>query len=169
MASDKTKDTAKTEQGNLPAVAAKDQTLITYDDLMSYINTAREEAQTDPAAIERRIFEDMLAAESADDLFSPQTVVSSKDLFDVPMVITGVDFLRSDYGEGDGIYAIITADVQGKRTKVSCGARTPMMQLLIAREKGWLPLTLKFQRSLKATEAGFYPTNLIPAVVEDPF
>lgn len=143
--------------------------VLTFEDLKEMLTAARDEATIDPEAVEKRIFEQMLQATSVEDLLVPQQVTSWKDILDTPVLVRDVSFLKSDYGEGDQLYAIVQGDVAGKATTISCGARTPMVQLLIMRHQKWFPTLLQLTKSPRPTAAGYHPLNLLPATVEEPF
>lgn len=166
------KETSTTEPGTAVEPESRDDASVarlTFNDLKEMLTAARDEATLDPEAVEKRIFEQMLNARSVEELLVPQQVESWSKMLDTPVLVREVSFMQSDFGDGDQLYAIIQGSVAGKPTTLSCGARTPMVQLLIMRSQGWFPALLQLCKSPRPTEAGFYPLNLLPATVEEPF
>lgn len=170
MANDK--DQAPKAKASTDIEPAKPNKLaeLSFVDLKSLLEKAKDDAVTNPAEIEERIFQQMLQANSLEELLTPQQVISWRDILDEPVTVKSVRFNESDFGDGDGIYAVIDGEIGGKPVVLSCGARTPMIQLLIAQHQGWLPARLILTQSLRKTAAGYYPLNMLPAPAqEDPF
>lgn len=167
MAKPKDDETADTPGMSVEPVAENRLATMDFIDLKSLLTKAKDDATVDPAEIEARIFEQMLRATSLDELLTPQTVLSWRDMLDTPVLVKSVRFNESDFKDGLGLYAIMDAEVDGQSVIMSCGARTPMVQLLIAQHQGWLPARLMLQKSLRATSEGYYPLNMLPAPAEE--
>jgi hypothetical protein len=96
-------------------------------------------ASSDPEIVTREILERIMNAETFDDAFVPQEVASWQDMLDTPVRVIDFKFNKSAL-ENQAIYAVVElALVDGGEVKtVTCGGRNVMMQLVKAKEKGWL-------------------------------
>lgn len=154
----------------VPAPAASPATVdarLTVEELKGMLLKAQDEVSVSPEDVEREIFERMLNAESVEELFGSTSVLKWGDNLNVPVLVESVKFNGSDFKDGLGLYAVVTGKMAGKTVNLSLGARTPLVQLLIARERGWLPYRVMLEKAARPTEAGYFPLNLIPATAED--
>lgn len=112
----------------------------------------------DPEAMSRAIMERILAAQSFEEVFVPQSIAAWRDvLLDVPVVVTDVHFNRSSYEQGAPVYAIVdVVDPNGETRSVHCGGANVLAQLVVGLKNGWL---LEEKRPVKLvtkeTGAGF--------------
>lgn len=145
---------------------------LSFVELQRQIIASVNESVEDPAVIEERIFRQMMEATTPEEILGAGAVTSWRDNLDTPVLVHGVRFNRSDFGGGEQLYAIVDGTLRGKRVTLSCGARTPMQQLLVFQHKDLLPYRMMLTQSPRPTADGFYPLSLIPASAdtqEEPF
>lgn len=153
----------KAGESNSPAVTTR----LTVEELKGMLLKAQDEATVDPEEVERNIWERMLNAESAEELFGSTSVMQWGENLGVPVLVQDVKFNGSDFADGLGLYAVVTGKIGGKTVNLTLGARTPLIQLLIARDKGWLPYKVMLEKSARPTAKGYFPLNLTPATDQD--
>ena len=147
----------------------------TAADVVAYIEdptSVRISFTQDPEEIRRRIDQQLLEAESLDDLLGGGSeVISAKQYLGKPFQLLSVDFRPSDYEEGEGLPFYVVAQIAtaaGERQALSCGARSVVQKMALAASKGWLPAWVKIVEG-KATAAGYKPLDLAKASGPDEF
>ena len=101
----------------------------------------------DPELVSRQIVERLLAAETFEELFQPQSVPAWRDMMDVPVFVRDVKLNRSTIAGSTGapVYAVCELERldNASRVTVTCGGRNVLAQLVKAMEKGWLDRPVK--------------------------
>lgn len=118
----------------------------------------------DPDAVTARIVNRILEG-TADEAFTPQTVVKGKELVNVGFRLEAVDWASSDFEEGPGVFAIGTAALledtfagsRGDVVKISLGGAQVVAQLYKAVTADTLPRDLVIRQTDKPTKRGYYP------------
>lgn len=79
------------------------------------------------------------------------------------LIITGARPLRSTFEDGPSCYLIIDAVIKadGRRIRVTTGAKAVQAVILAHIARGWLPFEAMFEIRRVATRRGFYPLNLV--------
>lgn len=105
-----------------------------------------------------QIVAQILNAKDADEVLGGRTATHALDVLDVPLVLTGVHFQKSDFdGAGPQFYAVldvVTADGEG--IPVTCGAKNVIAQAWRLEDLNALPLKIVIRRSAKPTANGFH-------------
>lgn len=119
----------------------------------------------DPEAQERRIIEQLLGAETTEDILTAGQVTPLEAIFGVGITVTGLRASESDFPDGSKVYLHIEATVidTGQRVTLACGARDVMLKLVRLHQRGMLPVDVVIRRADKPTKRGFYPIFLTPA------
>lgn len=103
-------------------------------------------------------------ATTGEDVFAENELLSVKEHYGETFVVQRIVSVRnSDFDEagGLGIYLIVEATtVNGELVKLAVGAKDPIGKLVKLHELGAFPWAVVFERSTKATKAGFYPVNM---------
>jgi hypothetical protein len=91
--------------------------------------------------------------------------VKAEDLEQVPLIVTGVRWMRSTFEEGPSVYAVLDAERidNEEAVKVTCGSVNVMTQLLRLQTMGAFPQKVKIVKSARPTKSGYYPYWLQPA------
>ena len=104
----------------------------------------------DPEQVSRAILERILEAETADDIFRPQTLSSWRECIDRPAQVYGFHLNRSTFEGSEGrtnptVYAVVDLEWldDGERESVTCGGRNVMMQLIQAMRHNLFPVKVK--------------------------
>lgn len=155
------KSTSTPEADNTPSVRPTGE----VEAFLAYME-ARVAAGSDIAS---RVLE----ADSLEGIFQAAVgeATKARDIIGVPILVTAVDWLGSDYSnEGESAYdcfVVVTATTtDGESVKVTCGAATVMQQLYKLVVGGHLPAAVSFDKTAKATKAGFFPLFLRDARLE---
>ena len=105
------------------------------------------------------------SATSGADLFAASELEKVNDHLGETLVIQSLDAVRnSDFEEagGLGIYLIVTAtDVDGVLMRLGVGSADAVGKIVALAELDSLPWAVAFERSTKATRAGYFPINLV--------
>lgn len=119
--------------------------------------------ETDPADAAQTIVREILAGETADDVLGSSDPVGAKDILDQPITIHGGRFVRSDYSEGVGVYAVadVTSHNTGERFKVTMGAANIVAQLFRLAELHAFPVDVKIVEAKRPTADGYRPQRLV--------
>ncbi len=129
-----------------------------YDFIEKLINSMGDIVVTTPEEVTQSISERLLKAESLEQLLSPQSTVEAKSILGKPIVVTDVHWNRSTLADNEGqVYAVIDAIIDGVPAAVTTGSRTIMIQVLKAKQAGWLPMDVQIKESPQRTAAGFKP------------
>lgn len=124
---------------------------------------------TDPKDAANAIVQRILAAETLEDVFRLQGTLSADDIQDRVFDLIGVQFRDSDYEDGVGVYAFISALFHdtGEVAPITCGGSNVCAQLLkasqiIGFQEDGETLTqpypgLKLVKADKPTKRGYYP------------
>lgn len=132
---------------------------VTSEALGRFLATATEVAQEDPEAISLAIVERILNATSVEEVLTPNQVVHARDIIGVPLNVTGIRWLESDFESGPGMYAImdcVRADTDAHLV-VSCGGQNVLAQLWKLNDLGAFPARVVIQQAPRPTKAGFLP------------
>ncbi len=102
----------------------------------------------DPEVVSRAIMERILAAETFEEAFQPQSLPSwGSDFLGVPVFVRDIRLNKSTVkgGTGPSVYAVVDiADaVKGDVHTVTCGGRNVLVQLIKMLEKDWLNKPVK--------------------------
>jgi hypothetical protein len=152
---------------NLPVTI--DQSLSSTEVLLWLKNpdsVALDQFKAPPEEVAARITERHLAAGSVDELLGAQTSTAGKDYLNKPFAIVSVDWLASDHDEAGSlpIYALMrVTNYDGEMVVLNCGARNIVEKVAIMAERGWFGTWCKITKADRATEAGFYPLDLVSA------
>lgn len=121
-----------------------------------------ESQDTDAATVE--ILARILRAESVDDVLAPQAPVPLQQLIGFPIVVDGVRWMRSDFDEGPGMYALVDAVHRdtGEKFLGTCGGMNVLAQLFAMDRLGAFPVHVVVTRARKATANGYFPLWLEP-------
>lgn len=108
-------------------------------------------------------------AESGADLFAESELGKVEDHLGETLIINAVEAVRnSEFEGGIGVYLIVEAlTLDGEAIKLAVGQSDPLAKIVKLHELGELPWPVAFERSKKATKAGFYPINLLSRKQKD--
>lgn len=134
------------------------------DAILALLQSMGETIVDTPDDVSMAIMERILRSESVEQLLAPQGTTHARDILGQTIVIIDAHFLESSVeGDGPGVYAVLDALVDGEPMAVTCGARTVLIQVLKAKNAGWLPMTCQIEQSSQKTKSGFYPMWLAAA------
>lgn len=152
-------DLATITEGHLLTLTEVDR-----NNVAAFLETTRqiEDHDSDQTTVE--ILARILAAESVEDVLAPQAPVALKTLQGFPLSIDSVRWMKSDFAEGAGMYALI----KGARTDTgetflaTCGGTNVLAQLFVLDKLGAFPTKVKITTASKPTANGYYPLWLTP-------
>jgi hypothetical protein len=132
---------------------------VTSQVLGRFLATATEVGQEDPEQIAMAIVERILNAKDVAEVLTPNQVVHARDIIGVPLNVTGIRWLESDFETGPGMYAImdcVRTDTEASLV-VSCGGQNVLAQLWKLNDLGAFPCRVVIQQASRPTKAGFLP------------
>lgn len=137
------------------------------DVVSQYLYTDDERVKVDPTDVHKAIIEEIMASTTAEELFAD---TDTDDLSEyVGRVIEVRDFSVNDseFETGAPIYlAIKVTDVEtGERRIITTGEQNVMAQLILAKQRGWLPAKLRPTQARRMNRHNRYPIRLVK--VED--
>lgn len=105
----------------------------------------------------------LATAENPLDVFAAGELEKVEDHYGEILTILSVDAVRnSDFEGGLGIYLVVSAaTIEGEVIRLGVGSTDAIGKLVALHEMGAFPWQVSFERSQKATKAGFYPVNLV--------
>lgn len=135
-------------------------------DLEDALRNGRMEADDvidDPEQISRQIIEELLGAETDEELESVGTAVGWLEYLGVPMEIQGFRWRKSDYTEGAPFYFIVSAiDLRdGEHVIVTTGSKNVIAALINLGKRDRLPCVRVLAQAEKPTTKGYYPQFLV--------
>ena len=103
------------------------------------------------------------AAESPLDVFAGGELEKVEDHYGEILTVLSIDGVRnSDFEGGLGIYLIVSAaTIEGEVIRLGVGSTDAIGKLVALNDLGAFPWKISFERSTKATKAGFFPVNLV--------
>ncbi len=107
----------------------------------------------------------LLSAETPQDILTPFDPQGCEEYIGIPIEISGVTFLESDYTEGFPWYASLPVTVvdTGETKVITVGGEKVMYQVAAFDMNDAWPVIVKIRRAVKATKGGFFPLDLVPA------
>jgi hypothetical protein len=113
----------------------------------------------DPEQISRQIVEELLAAETDEELEQVGNASGWLDFEGVPVEVRGFRWRKSDYDEGAAIYLIVQAtDMRdGASLVLTTGSKNVIAQLINLARRDRFPTVKILTRADKPTKGGFYP------------
>jgi hypothetical protein len=124
-------------------------------------------AAADPEAMSRAIVERIMAADTFEEAFRPQTLEPWREAFpDTPVRVLEFHLNPSGFEQGSSVYAVVdlvplAGPHEGETHTVTCGGRNVLTQLVLALEKGWLDKPVKL--TTKGTSEGYTALWLVDA------
>lgn len=129
-----------------------------------FLSQARavESVDTDSTTVE--ILARILSSESADQVLAPLVPVAASAMVGFPIIVDAVRWMKSDFAEGAGMYALIDAVDQstGEKRLITCGGMNVLAQLFALERLQAFPVHVKITRAAKATANGYFPLWLEP-------
>lgn len=126
--------------------------------IASWLERQRDDTQTGPVATYRAIVEQVLDSKSIFDVLCPPDVLTCRETWGKPFVLTAVRFNESSYEQGAPIYAsmeIVWPDTQ-KKDIINSGVQRMVAQLLVLHKENVFPLLVQIERSNTVNEYGNY-------------
>ncbi len=107
-------------------------------------------------AMARANAQGILTAPTIDEMFARHELTRVRDVLGEPLTVLGVRWIQGDYDTaGPGFYAVMeTANTDGEKVQVSCGARNVMAQLWRLNQLGTFPIQVAIVESYCTTTAG---------------
>lgn len=134
------------------------------DAILALLASMGEQVVDTADDVSMTIAERILRAETVDQLLAPQGTTHARDILGQTIVILDAHWMESTLeGDGPPVYAVLDCLVGDEPTAVTCGARTVMIQVLKAKNAGWLPMTCMIEQSSQRTKSGYYPMWLAAA------
>lgn len=108
------------------------------------------------------ILEAIAMAQDARELDAPWRSNGLDELANVPLVVTGIRKMPSDYPGGLPWFLVIDGAVRatGERVTVTTGAVSVVAQLVKAHQLGAFPLVVIPRVSARPSRSGYYPVHL---------
>jgi hypothetical protein len=108
------------------------------------------------------ILEQLLAAESPEDLDRPWNTKGMSDYLDRPILITGVKKVPSQFRDNTGFFLVADGvdTATGEEMSFTTSALAVMVQLITCHCNGWLPRIFIPEQATEPTEDGYYPQHL---------
>lgn len=143
-----------TQQANVAVVA--ESTLQTFLTFARTIPDAEEGSGLD------NIISQILSGETADDLDSAWQSTGGEKLINKPMTITEITKRPSDFGEGLGVYLVVSAILAqtGESVTFTTGSVSIVAQLAKAYAGGMLPLDCQLVQAARPSAQGYFPQHL---------
>jgi hypothetical protein len=141
-----------TQTSHLPATAGAVEALVL---LASDLPEAEDDA-TD------RIVQQILAADSPEDVNAIWEATGIERWLDVPLLITSLHRAPSDFEDGIGVYVVIKAQTTGDRRDVviTTGSVNVIAQLIKAHTSDWFPLVATPRGPKRPPKNGRFPYRL---------
>lgn len=120
----------------------------------------------DPKVIQHQIIERILASEDADQVLQGRGVaLHGREVLGRPFTLTGIRWLKSKYGEGLPVFAVLEAVTldDGQEVVITSSAGSVMAQAYRLWELGALPKDVKIEEAETETAAGYRPQWLVTA------
>lgn len=115
----------------------------------------------DPATVQQRIVDQVLSAETEDEVFALGGSTAARDLVNVPLVLKDVRVLASQIEGAGPVYVLLqTYDENGQQLLVNTGAPRVMAQAWRAKQLGLLPKRVQVVEVAKAKPGQSAPLGL---------
>lgn len=118
----------------------------------------------DPADAVRSIITNIMAGQSAEDIFGAGSVVHARDMLDEPFTFRNVKWIKSAFEESPmpmfGVYDIVTAN--GEQRTMTCGGAAVMAAVYAAQKRGVLS-DVQVKIVGKTTGRGYQALNVVLA------
>lgn len=95
-------------------------------------------------------------ASSIEDLLKEAETVKAKNILGQSFTAHSFHLNNSSEEYGDGVYAIIDAELNGKACVISCGGEKVLMQLYKMQYEDWLPADIRIMQSAEKSNSGFH-------------
>ena len=152
--------TASDDAETLPVVAdgprpLAPETIEAYESMIASVPEAGGEGMEAILAI-------IAQAGDTADLDAPWRAAGLKEYLNVPLVITGIKRMPSEYDGGLPWFLVIEGAVRatGEKLTVTNGSAGVVAQLVKAWQLGAFPLTVVPRESKRPTSKGYYPQHL---------
>lgn len=149
-----TKDVQTIESGDVATLSGLEYELAT-----AAILDGVELPAVDPEQVSRRIIEQLLEADTFEQVFAPQARLHAwREYLGRPAIVDSVHFNRSKVKDATAsIYAVVdlTWTDTGETDTVTCGGRNVLAQLLAGLKRGWLPGSRELAMVSRDTAEGY--------------
>lgn len=131
-------------------------------DLREYLSGAIVPEAEDPAITAMRIVEQVLTAETAEQIFDLGGSTSAQELVNVPFTIMDVQLRQSEVEGALPVYVLIDAQLSdsGERVPINSGAPRLMAQAWRAKQLDLLPIKVQVVEVAKAKPGQSAPLGL---------
>lgn len=143
-------------------MAGKD--LEKVEDAVAVVMGDVEPEPEDSEAIQRLIVGRILSAKTAADIFTDDSTTATKDLLDIPLVITDVRLAKSELEDARPVYMLIECARRdtGEMIVLNSGAAKIMATLYQCKRLGLLPVEASVYEVTKAAKGRSAPLGLRP-------
>jgi hypothetical protein len=161
MAGKQTPDGATADPQSTDLAVRRSSDLTALTDLGRILVTGEFDTEIvdDPDAISRQIIEELLAAETDDELERGVGATGWIDYEGIPVEIHSFRWRKSDYEQGAPIYLIVFAtDLRdGEPVTLTTGSKNVIAQLINLAQRDRFPVVRMLTRADKPTANGYYP------------
>lgn len=114
--------------------------LVPFDNIAELLFNPDVVIDDDPERNRREIVQQILDAETADEVLADTEVTHARDYLGIPFNVLGFNLHTSAYADGPGVFAAIdAASMEGEKLVLTCGAVNVIAQLYRLAELGQLP------------------------------
>lgn len=148
---------------NVPAVRGSSE-IAQLDELERLlVSGERTEVVEDPALMTRQVIEQLLAAESDEELFSSGQAIGWRNLLGLPVELNGFRWRPSSFEEGSNVFFVVFGKRMdnGEPVVLTTGASGILAQLVnLARRGRLVGAVVKMVEADKPTRSGYKPLRL---------
>lgn len=108
------------------------------------------------------ILEQLLAAESPEDLDRPWNTKGMSDYLGRPLMLSGIKKVPSQFRDNTGFFLMVDGvdTTTGEEMSFTTSALAVMVQLIACHVNGWFPRLFIPEQATEPTEDGYYPQHL---------
>lgn len=145
-----------------PAEVVPEETSEVRSFLQEYLSTARPEVKVGADAVNQLILNDILSAQSPDDVLTERVIEDANMYVGRNMMLTGFQPAESKFESG-GLYAVLVlVDPEvGTRHFVTCGHQQVVAAAMSLDLMGQYPYPVKIKQAANTNQYGNYPLYLI--------
>lgn len=122
------------------------------------------EVSTDPEAISREIMQQILKAETDEDMLAIGQATSWQELMGIPVELRKFHWLPSRYDQGAKVFFVVTGTRldNGENVVLTTSGLNVLAQLVNLQRRGRFPSVWKLVQAERETQRGFKPLWLEP-------
>lgn len=132
------------------------------NELARFITEEQGETSDDPTATYRQIIDQILSADTPEDVLTPVEAVSARDLVGQEFMLEGFSVNKSEFDVGSPFYASMQCREAGSNARIviNCGDQKVLAQLVRLGQLGALPVPIRIGQAKRQNRFGNFPLRL---------